>query len=457
MVITRRNIILIWCSCLSCSSSCFCSNFRVQLFGLVLIVPLLTIALLIIAFKTMLRLPQYCKSTLIEDTVLQNTSQHPSKHKDDYTPYIIKFDSGKTPITFKLARNFGFCAGVKNALSLAYAAIEHNCGKRIFLLSEIIHNQIVNRDLTERGVRFIMDAKGNFLYPLQDISPQDIVIVPAFGITLELQKQLSDLGIEITKYDTTCPFVQKVWHCAEKLGNKGYTIIIHGDPHHEETKSTFSRCAKVAPTIVLANKEAALELAAHITQETSTLETDCSSSLPYSLQKFASANFDSKHHLNKIGLVNQTTMLANTTEEISEILKEAMLKRYCSNNSKKLSKHFADTRHTLCYATYTNQNSTLALCRDGNCDIALIVGGYNSSNTRHLVEIAQKYIITFFIKDSEEILSANTIRHFDLTTKTVRETTNWLPKTGSPTIAISAGASCPDKVIEDVMTRCATV
>ena len=384
-------------------------------------------------------LPDYCKSALIENVIAQN----PPQHKNDYTPYTIKFDSGKTPITFKLARNFGFCFGVKNALSSAYSAIENNQGKRIFLLSEIIHNPIVNQDLVRRGVQFVMDAKGNFLHPLQDLSSNDVVIVPAFGITLELQKQLLDLGVEINKCDTTCQFVQRVWKCAEKLGNDGYTIIITGNPRHEETKSTFSRCAKIAPTIVIADKKAATELATYITGHAQHAPTE-----------FTSTGFDHTRHLTKIGLVNQTTMLADETEEISNILSNAMRQRY---GSEKFSEHFADTKHTLCYATCENQASTLALCRDGGCDIALIVGGYNSSNTRHLAETAEKYIKTFFIKDSDDILSADTIRYFDTATKTVQEATNWFPKTPSPTIAISAGASCPDKVIEDVMTRCAGV
>ena len=390
--------------------------------------------------KTMLKLPQYCKSTMIENVV----AQCPPKHKKDYAPYTIEFNSSEMPITFKLARNFGFCFGVKNALSLVYSAIENNKGKRVFLLSEIIHNPIVNQDLTERGVQFIMDAKGNFLHPLQDLSGNDIVIIPAFGITLELQKQLLGLGVEINKYDTTCQFVQRVWKCAEKLGSNGYTIIIHGNPYHEETKSTFSHCAKISPTIVIANKKAATELA----------ECIVSGQMQHLSMEFTSANFDPVQHLTKIGLVNQTTMLADETKEISNILSHAMQQRYGEN---KLSEHFANTKHTLCYATCENQNSTLALCRDGGCDIALIVGGYNSSNTKYLAEVSEKYIKTFFIEGSEDILNADTIRHFDITTKTVRETANWFPKTTSPTIAISVGASCPDKVIEDVMTKTAKV
>ena len=384
-------------------------------------------------------LPDYCKSSLIDSTVSQA-----GQHKKDYTPYIIKPNSGKTSVTFKLARHFGFCFGVKNALSLAYSAIQNNRGKRIFLLGEIIHNPIVNKDLEQQGVRFLMDSKGHFLYPPQSLSREDIVIVPAFGTTLELQQQFSNLGIDITTYDTTCPFVKKVWDCAEKLGAEGYTVVIHGTPKHEETKSTFSHCSRVSPTIIVADKTEALELA------------DC---ILYGntgdlFKKVVSTNFDPAIHLVKIGLVNQTTMLADETEEISGILSQAIEQKYGTEN---LSKHFANTKHTLCYATCANQNSTLALCRDNGCDIALIVGGYNSSNTRHLAEIAQKHIKTFFIQDSEEILDAKTIRHFDLETRTVRETTNWFPNTSTPTIAISAGASCPDKVIEDVIVKCETV
>jgi 4-hydroxy-3-methylbut-2-enyl diphosphate reductase len=385
---------------------------------------------------TNLYLPPYCQSAIIEQTKSQNQS-----HPKDLTPYTVELGN----ITFKLAKHFGFCFGVKNALSLAYKIIAENPTRQIYLLSEIIHNPVVNNDLTKRGIKFLMDSKGNTLIPFETLNKNDIVIIPAFGITLELLQQFKDLGIDIEQYDTTCPFVQKVWKTAKKLGQAGDTIIIHGSPTHEETKATFSHISALTPTLVIKNKQDALKLADFITGNADIKEFK-------NYLKDYSKNFDPKKDLKRIGLVQQTTMLAHETEEIYEILKQALTTNDVIHTTGD-TKHFADTKHTLCYATQQNQQATEFLCATSNADLALIVGGYNSSNTKHLVEIAQKYLPTFFIKDSDDILNSAQIRNFDIQTGIIKETSNWIPAKDKLTIAISAGASCPDKVIEEVMTK----
>ncbi|MDR2337246.1 MAG: 4-hydroxy-3-methylbut-2-enyl diphosphate reductase [Deltaproteobacteria bacterium] len=382
-----------------------------------------------------LHLPQYYKSTLIE----QIKSQAPNSARDQ-TPYTVQL--GK--LTFKLARHFGFCFGVQQALSLAYKTIAENKGKRVFLLSEIIHNPIIYDDLVKQGIKFLMDSKSNILIPFETLKPDDIVLIPAFGITLELRKHLQDLGIDILRYDTTCPFVQKVWNTVKKLGQTGYTIIIHGNPNHEETKATFSYAQAIAPTLILKNKNEALKLADFIKDRTELSKFNANF-------RHCSKNFDPQQDLIKIGLVQQTTMLTNETEEISEILKTALNQKNKAENIGEAI--FADTKHTLCYATQANQLATKVLCQTSNADLAFIVGGYNSSNTKHLVELASQDLKTFFIKDSAEILNSKTIRHFDIQTSTIQETTDWLPTKSNLIIAISAGASCPDKALEEVMLK----
>ena len=169
------------------------------------------------------------------------------KMKKDFTPTLLQFGS----LHIILARHFGFCYGVENAIEIAFRAIEENKGKRIFLLSEMIHNPGVNADLQALGVQFIMDTSGNMLIDKDNLNSDDIVIIPAFGTTLELEQMLRAKGIEPTHYETTCPFVEKVWNRAEKIGQEGYTVIVHGKPRHEETRATFSHSQAHTPTVVV--------------------------------------------------------------------------------------------------------------------------------------------------------------------------------------------------------------
>jgi len=219
------------------------------------------------------------------------------KLKKDFTP--TELDFGKVKIY--LARHFGFCYGVENAIDIAYRTIEENKGKRIFLLSEMIHNPQVNNDLTSKGVKFLQDTLGKELIPLSELTKDDIVIIPAFGTTLELEEKLRAKGIAIESYDTTCPFVEKVWNRSEQIAQKGYSIVIHGKPKHEETRATFSHTSAHTPTLIVNDIE-----------ETKVLAKIISGELPLSyfydffINRF-SANFDPNIHLDKIGVVNQTT------------------------------------------------------------------------------------------------------------------------------------------------------
>lgn len=359
--------------------------------------------------------------------------------KQDFSPSVLDFG----PVTFYLARHFGFCYGVENAIEISYRALEENPGRRVFLLSQMIHNQEVNDDLQSRGIRFIADTDGKNFISWNELTPEDIVIVPAFGTTLEIEKILSDRNIEIQKYNTTCPFVEKVWTRAQKLGQERYTVIIHGKPRHEETRATFSHSAHAAPSVVVNDMEEARRLAHYITGE---------KSKEHFATEFAgrfSTGFDVNKDLERVGVVNQTTMLAAETQAIADFFRQVMIQRYGEAD---IRNHFADTRDTLCYATNDNQDSTYELLKT-NADVAFVVGGYNSSNTSHLVELCERNFPTYFINSEREILSADQIRHFNLHDKKLTESLKYLPKGQSAKIILTSGASCPDTLVDRVLLR----
>lgn len=359
--------------------------------------------------------------------------------KKDYSPTVLDFG----PVAFYIPRHFGFCYGVENAIEISYKALEENPGKRIFLLSEMIHNPEVNRDLMSRGVKFIMDTSGAQLIPWKDLNKNDIVIIPAFGTTLEIRDKLNEVDTNIIKYDTTCPFVEKVWNRAAALGKAGYTIIVHGKHKHEETKATFSHSKENAPTLIVRNIE-----------ETKLLGDAILNEIPnedfYNIfsQKYSSG-FNPLEHLGKIGVVNQTTMLATETEAIADYLRNVMVKKYGEINIKE---HFADTRDTLCYATHDNQRATIELL-DKDADLAIVVGGYNSSNTSHIVELCEKIFPTYFISSAKNVVSDKLIKHYDIHSHRELETENFLPEKDKIKIILTSGASCPDSVVEEVMNK----
>lgn len=386
-------------------------------------------------------IPRFYESPIISTVKASRRSM--DTRKRDLSPSVLDFG----PVRFKIARHFGFCYGVENAVEIAYRALEENPNKRIFLLSEIIHNPRVNENLRHNGVQFLSDTEGNPLLPFDVLVPEDVVIVPAFGTTLEVEKELNARGVTLSSYNTTCPFVEKVWKRSQEIGKQDYTVVVHGKRYHEETRATFSHAQAEAPVVVVRDLSEAEELAKVIRGE---------ADADFFFEKFEDKYTEGFHpdtHLKRIGVVNQTTMLATETQSIADLLRQAIIARYGEEN---ITAHFADTKDTLCYATKENQDATLALIAEGG-DVAVVVGGYNSSNTSHLVELCEDRLPTYFVRDAEEMLSPKRIRHLSLETKQVQITEDWLPTqhpNGNPIdIVLTAGASCPDILLDEVLRR----
>ncbi len=383
-------------------------------------------------------IPDFYRSSIISKVKAQRKLEDP--RKKDFTPTLLDF--GK--IRFLIARHFGFCYGVENAIEISYKAIHENPTKRIFLLSQMIHNPDVNADLLSHGITFIQDTSGQQLIPWEDLKSDDIVIIPAFGTTVEIEKKLTDIGVNVAKYNTTCPFVEKVWNRSETLGSKNHTIVIHGKHSHEETRATFSRSNQNGQAIVIKDLNEAKLLAKVILGESS------SADFYVQFKGKHSENFNPEMDLKKIGVINQTTMLASETQEIAEYLRTVMSEKY---GEESLTDHIADTRDTLCYATNDNQSATLGLLEE-TADLAIVVGGYNSSNTTHLVELLEQKFTTFFIQSEASIKDEDTISSFDIHSKTVLALDSFLPKNeGVTTIIITSGASCPDSIVEGVIQK----
>lgn len=357
----------------------------------------------------------------------------------DFSPTLLDFG----PLQIFLARHFGFCYGVENAIEIAFRTVEENPGKRIFLLSEMIHNPQVNADLIAHGIEFLQDTYGKQLIPFEQITADDIVLIPAFGTTLEIEEKLKKIGIQTEKYNTTCPFVEKVWNRSEQIAEKNYTVIIHGKPQHEETRATFSHAAANAPSVVIKDMKEAIELGKFITGEKP-------AEAFYTVFKNQySEGFDVNRDLQRIGVVNQTTMLASDTQSIADYLKKIILEKYQPQNPEE---RFADTRDTLCYATNDNQTAVSVMLQT-KADLAIVVGGYNSSNTSHLVELCEEQLPTYFINNEKKILSETEILHFNFHTKEELQTRNYLPENTPIKILITSGASCPDALVEGVIRK----
>jgi len=384
-------------------------------------------------------IPIIYKSPLI--AAIKNRRKQQDKLKKDFSPTLLNLGA----VQIYLARHFGFCYGVENAIEISFRTIDENPGRRIFLLSEMIHNPQVNADLQSRGVRFLQDTQGRQLTPFEELTAEDIVVIPAFGTTLEIERRLQSIGILTEKYDTTCPFVEKVWNRSSQIAGKDYSIVVHGKPGHEETRATFSHAAAETPTVVVKDMAEAKVLAQYI-------KGDLSPESFYSTFKGQySDGFDVMHNLTRIGVVNQTTMLASETQAIADFLRQTMIDVY---GETEVEKHFADTRDTLCYATLDNQNAVFGML-ETPADLAIIVGGYNSSNTSHLVELCEERLPTYFISSEEKILSAAEVLHYDFHAKQERRTTGWLPDRAPLRILISSGASCPDALVEAVIVKIA--
>lgn len=360
--------------------------------------------------------------------------------KKDLEPSVLDFG----PVRFYVPRHFGFCYGVENAIDIAYKALEQQPDKNIYLLSEMIHNPTVNEDLLKRSIKFLFETDGTEIIPIESLNENDIVIVPAFGTTLDIQQKLKQQGINPYEYNTTCPFVEKVWKRGKQLGKKGYSLVIHGKHRHEETRATFSHSADHSPCVVVLDPEEAQILADILTGKRP----------KYDFETFfahkSTEDFNPLKDLEHFGVINQTTMLATETQQVMNILKEAAIKRFGEAD---ILDHFADTSDTLCYATNENQSATLALAGTG-ADLATVVGGYNSSNTMHLVEILEHAFPTYHVRDAREIKSPKEIKHFNQWEKEIKTTENWLPSKDLPVnIAITSGASCPDVLVDEVILK----
>lgn len=381
-------------------------------------------------------IPEFYRSPIISKVKAFRKSNDP--RKKDFAPTELKIGAH----SLFIPRHFGFCYGVENAIEIAYKAVHENPDKRIFLLSQMIHNPAVNQDLESHGIRFIQDTHGTQLIPWNDLTADDVVIIPAFGTTLEIEQILKNLKLDVQKYNTTCPFVEKVWNRAEKLGSDQYTLVIHGKYNHEETRATFSHTAANSPAVIVKDIEEAKLLADVITGKKSKAEFYALFSGKYSI------GFDPEIDFDRIGVINQTTMLATETQEIADFLK-ATVEEY--NRQSTQLKTFADTRDTLCYATNDNQSATIELLKQP-LDFAMVVGGYNSSNTTHLVELLEQKCPVFFIKDDTEMVGTE-IHHFDIHQHEVKVSKNWLENLNTNRIAISSGASCPDVIVEKVIRK----
>lgn len=382
-------------------------------------------------------IPLHYRSSFISQ--IKEARKITDPRKKDFSPAILDFG----PVQFLIARHFGFCYGVENAIEISFRTVEENPDKRVFLLSQMIHNPLVNEDLTNKGIRFIMDTKGEQIIPWEDLTNEDVVLIPAFGTTVEIEHKLKEIGIQIESYDTTCPFVKKVWNMSEKLGNQEATVIIHGKHIHEETRATFSHSKENAPSVVVKDLEEAKSLAQYASGEKQV------EAFFAEFKGKHSDNFDPKTAFDKVGVVNQTTMLASETHEIAEFFKQIILNKFGENEIKN---HFIDTRDTLCYATNDNQEATYGLMRE-EADLAIVVGGYNSSNTSHLVELLERNFPTYYISDASEIENEQLIHHFNYQNHKMLSTSNWLVKSKKTRIVLTSGASCPDAAVDEVMDK----
>lgn len=383
-------------------------------------------------------IPAFYRSPIISKVKAHRKVQDP--RKKDFSPTVLDFGN----VRLAIARHFGFCYGVENAIEIAYRAIDENPGKRIFLLSQMIHNPGVNDDLAGHGITFIQDTEGKQLIPWSEITADDVIIIPAFGTTLEIEALLREKGVNVERYNTTCPFVEKVWNRSEKLGQEQHTLIIHGKYNHEETRATFSHTAAHTQAVIVKDLEEAKVLADCIIGKRSKAEF-------YTLFKGKhTPGFNPEIHFDKLGVINQTTMLATETQEIAEYLK-GVTETFAREHQ--LDKQFADTRDTLCYATNDNQSATLGLMEQ-RPDLAIVVGGYNSSNTTHLVELLEQQCPTYFIRDVSEIQPDGSIFSFNIHSKEREQISSFLKVAAQvPTIAITSGASCPDSTVDQVIQR----
>jgi 4-hydroxy-3-methylbut-2-en-1-yl diphosphate reductase len=339
----------------------------------------------------------------------------------------------------RLAKEFGFCYGVERAIDLAYAARKVFPNQPIYILGEIIHNPEVNEQLVAMSIKFLSGPIKSA--NIDDLKEDDVVIIPAFGAEVATMDKLKAKGCQLV--DTTCGDVMSVWKRVTQNANEQFTSIIHGKAKHEETKATSSRAT--------ANQ------AGHYLVVLNIAETDyvCNyirhgGDKTEFLTKFGGAHspsFDPDQHLTSIGVANQTTMLRSETEEIQRRLRRAMVDRY---GEPEIDRHYR-MFDTICGATQERQDALIHLLQEP-LDMMIVVGGYNSSNTSHLAEMSEERMPTYFIRNASKILSDKAVLHFNLHKQEEVLTESWLPG-GNIYVGITAGASCPNNLIDDTVRR----
>ena len=342
--------------------------------------------------------------------------------------------------TIKLAKEFGFCYGVDRSIEYAYQTVKKFPNRNIYLVGEIIHNPFVNNKLLEMGIQFLSGRYKNNL-KIDDIKPDDIVILPAFGVTFSLLEQLKKLNCILV--DTTCGSVFNVWKNVERFTRDGFTALVHGKYYHEETIATVSRATlKKSGTYIIVRDFNEAQIICNYIRK------------PGNRQQFLdhfknsiSPGFNPDIHLNKIGVANQTTMPAQESLKIAEMIKNSLVEKFGEEN---ITKHF-QSFDTICRATQDRQDAIINLLKS-DIDLTIIIGGYNSSNTTNLTNIASKYCPTYHIEDSNCIIDTNSIEHQPAGQTKTRVSSNWLPE-NKIVIAITAGASTPNKKIGEVIQK----
>ncbi|HXH24278.1 MAG TPA: 4-hydroxy-3-methylbut-2-enyl diphosphate reductase [Vicinamibacterales bacterium] len=340
-------------------------------------------------------------------------------------------------LTVRLAREFGFCYGVDRAVDYAYQARRRFPDRRVFLTGEIIHNPHVNGQLRAQGIGFLSDPGAS----LDDLTPDDVVILPAFGVTIQMLRELSARGC--TLVDTTCGSVLNVWKNVRKFADEGFTAIIHGKYWHEETRATASQTLRDGGghyLVVLDREEAAIAC------DYIRGRGDRTSFL-HRFREAASPGFDPDTHLGRIGCANQTTMLSSESLAIGEMFRAAMRDRYGEAELPLRFRAF----DTICSATQDRQDAVQTLLAEHHLDLMLVIGGYNSSNTCNLARICAEVVPTYHIAEPDGLISATEVRHRPVGGGE-RTTTGWLPE-GSVAVGLTSGASTPDNLVERVIRR----
>jgi 4-hydroxy-3-methylbut-2-en-1-yl diphosphate reductase len=364
---------------------------------------------------------------------------------DNYHSTIIErikvedFTHRSGRLTVHLAREFGFCYGVDRAVDYAYQTRERFPDRNVYLTGEIIHNPHVNEKLRGMGIRFLTDPNES----LDRLSAADVVILPAFGVTMAMLEQLDRRGCILI--DTTCGSVLNVWKNVRRYAEGGYTSIIHGKVWHEETQATASQAVQYGGRYLVVFNEAETELVCSYIRHGG----DGDDAFLKRFENAVSAGFDPDRDLQRIGLANQTTMLMTESLQIGEMIRGAMVDRY---GGERLGDRF-QAFDTICSATQDRQDAVVALLRDKPVDLMIVIGGYNSSNTANLARICAASRPTFHIADPDCLLSPQEIRHRPVGSKAEVHATGWLPLDGPVTVGLTSGASTPDNLMGAAIAR----